>query len=70
MLGNLQAARVHSEPLQKLSIFKDSLRPSASIWLVVDVPAGIVVGTAESWADALEFAEHYIREALTPEATA
>lgn len=64
MLDNLQAARVHSEPPQKLSVFKQG---DPSCWLVVDVPAGIVIGKANSWADALESAAHYLRAALTPE---
>ena len=63
MLDNLEAARVHSEPPQKLSIFKQG---EPSCWLVVDVPAGIVIGKANSWPLALEFADNYIRTALTP----
>lgn len=61
---NLEAARVHSEPPQKLSVFK--LDPEAA-WLVVDKPAGTVVGTAESWAEALEVAALFLRAAQMPE---
>lgn len=65
MLADLEAARVHSEPPHKLSVFKQ--HPHGTTWLVVDVPAGIVVGTAESWAEALEVAELFLRAAQMPE---
>ncbi|MCU4295492.1 hypothetical protein D3I60_00070 [Brevibacterium permense] len=63
--GSLHAARVHSEPKQKLSVYK--YHPRGMTWLVVDVPAGIVVGTADSWAEALEVAALFLRAAQMPE---
>lgn len=65
MLADLEAARVHSEPPQKLYVFKQGHRDP--FWLVVDRPAGIVVGKADSWAEALEVAALYLRAALSLE---
>ena len=62
MLDNLRAARIIDGPKQKLSVFK-----FRTIWLIVDIPAGIVVARRSTWPLAIEFADHYIRAALTPE---
>lgn len=62
MLDNLRAARVTDGPKQKLSVFKFRAE-----WLIVDIPAGIVVARRYTWPLAIEFADHYIRAALTPE---
>lgn len=62
---DLEPAIVHEEAPQKLSVYK-RLDPTPH-WLIVDVPAGIVVGTAESWAEALEVAALFLRAAQMPE---
>ena len=62
MLGDLQAARVHSEPKEKLSVFKFRAE-----WLVVDIPAGLVVHRCRTWAEALESAQIILNVALIRE---
>ena len=62
MLDNLTPASVHEPLTQKLSVFKFRAE-----WLIVDIPAGIVVARRYTWPLAIEFADHYIRAALTPE---
>lgn len=61
--GNLQAARVHSEPKQKLSVFKFRTE-----WLVVDIPAGLVIHRTHTWTEALEAAQIILNTALIREA--
>lgn len=63
MRDNLTPAIVHEPLVQKLSVFKFRTE-----WLIVDIPAGIVVARRYTWPLAIEFADHYIRAALTPEA--
>ena len=60
--GNLQAARVHSEPKQKLYVFK-----FLAEWLVIDIPAGLVVHRTRTWAEALEAAQIILNSALIRE---
>ena len=52
MLGSLRAARIIDGPKQKLSVFKFRAE-----WLVVDIPAGLVVSKCQTWAEALELAQ-------------
>ena len=59
----------------KVSIFKQPAcgHPHCDIcvpgreWYVIDALAGTIVRKCGTWADALEFASHYLRAALTPE---
>lgn len=75
MHANLEAARVHSEPPQKLQVFRsrDCGHPEfidcacAVPWYVVDKPAGVVLAKTNDWPLALEFAANHLRAALTPE---
>ena len=52
MLDNLTPAIVHEPLTQKLSVFKFRTE-----WLIVDIPAGIVVSKCQTWAEALEHAQ-------------
>ena len=62
MLDNFTPEIVHEPLTQKLSVFKFRTE-----WLIVDIPAGIVVARRYTWPLAIEFADHYIRAALTHE---
>ena len=53
MLDNLPPAIVHEPLTQKLSVFKFRTE-----WLIVDIPAGIVVARRYTWPLAIEFADH------------
>ena len=37
------------------------------VWLVVNIPAALIVDRCRSWADALEVAAHHLRAAIAPE---
>lgn len=52
LAGNYAAARVQADPAQKLYVFKFRAQ-----WLVVDIPAGLVMSKCRTCAEALETAQ-------------